>query len=30
MTNWAFQCIAAKMDCGLCWSLWSSNYCGVI
>jgi len=30
MTNWASQYIAAKIDCDLCWSLWSVNYCGVV
>jgi len=30
MTNWASQCIAAKIDCDLCWNLWSVNYCGVV
>jgi len=30
MTNWASQCIASKIDCDLCWSLWSVNYCGVV
>jgi len=30
ITNWAYQCIAAKIDCHLCWSLSSVKYCGVV
>jgi len=30
MTNWSSQCIAAKIDCDLCWSLWSVNCHGVV